>query len=188
MTIHTCFVDDDDRNKRPPRTRKPADRRCAFLPSDMRHFPHVSPRARRANSKFIGAAGEYFVDSLLMRHGIPVWTAPDMHPADRLIEVEGQAIRLQIKTISAPVNGVCAFLMQHGNARVGKGIRAYRHDAFDIAALVVLSHNAVKFVPNTARSFRLFEAELPDLVIDPLDSLEFCVSAHFQRGCCCCRC
>lgn len=144
----------------------------SVLPRDMRLYPHVSHDVRRANAKFIGAAGEYLVDSLLTRHGLTVWSAPDLHRADRLIDIHGRAVLLQIKTVTAPVNGVCIFPMVHGNSRTGNK-RAYAKDAFDIAALAVLSENVVKFVPNRGRSFHIDVAEFESLKADPIDSLEF---------------
>lgn len=181
MTTTTYFFNDDDGKGRRLRGRPSAVSPISPMPADMRNFPNVSRSTRRAHGKFIGAAGEYLVDSILTRYGLVPWTAPDLHRADRLIEVCGQAVLVQIKTISAPANGVCSFLMQHGNAHAGKGIRPYAEDAFNIAALVVLSHNAVKFVPNVARSFRLFDSELPDLVNDPVKSLEFSICACLRR-------
>jgi hypothetical protein len=142
------------------------------LPRDMRHYPHVSYDVRRANAKFIGAAGEYLVDSLLTRHGLTVWSAPDLHRADRMIEIHGRAVLLQIKTVTAPVNGVCIFPMVHGNSRAGNK-RPYDKGAFDIAALAVLSENVVKFVPNRGRSFHVDVTEFESLKADPIDSLEF---------------
>lgn len=153
--------------------------RSTVFPCEMRHFPHVWPSVRSDYAKFLGAAGESLVDSVLLRRGLPVWTAPDLHRADRLIEAEGFAIALQIKTVTMPVAGFCTFSMQRGNARAG-GVRPYGRDAFDIAALVVLSHNAVKFVPNTGRSFRVSEAELPDLQENPWASLEFSLRAALR--------
>lgn len=142
-----------------------------ILPRDMRHYPDVSHDVRRANAKFIGAAGEYLVDSLLTRHGLTVWSAPDLHCADRLIELYGRAVRIQIKTVTAPVEGICNFSMTCGNPRAG-GQKRYSTEAFDIAALVVISHNVVKFVPNRGRSFRISASEFADLADDPIVSLE----------------
>ena len=146
----------------------------------LRRFPDICHDVRSANAKFIGAAGEFLVDSILTRHGIRVWTAPDLHCADRLIDLARHSLLIQIKTVSSPSNGVCNFSMQHGNGRSGSQ-RPYSTDAFDIAALVVLSHNAVKFMPNFGRSFRIYEAELPALLADPIESLEFSVSAALRR-------
>jgi hypothetical protein len=145
------------------------------LPRDMRLYPHVSHDVRRANAKFIGASGEYLVDSLLTRHGLTVWSAPDLHRADRLIAIHGRAVLMQIKTVTAPVNGSCVFTMVHGNGRAGSQ-RPYARDAFDIAALAVLSENVVKFVPNRGRSFHVDVAEFESLKADPIDSLEFSLS------------
>lgn len=142
-----------------------------ILPRDMRRYPDVSHDVRRANAKFIGAAGEYLVDSLLTRHGLTVWSAPDLHCADRLIELYGRAVRIQIKTVTAPIEGTCNFSMTCGNPRAG-GQKRYTAEAFDIAALVVLSHNVVKFVPNRGRSFRISASEFADLAEDPIVSLE----------------
>lgn len=144
----------------------------SVLPRDMRRYPDVSHDVRRANAKFIGAAGEYLVDSLLTRHGLTVWSAPDLHCADRLIELFGRAVRIQVKTVSAPVGGLCNFSMTCGNPRAG-GQKRYALGAFDIAALVVLSHNVVKFVPNRGRSFRISTMEFAELAADPIDSLEY---------------
>ena len=143
----------------------------SVLPRDMRRYPDVSHDVRRANAKFIGAAGEYLVDSLLSRHGLTVWSAPDLHCADRLIELFGRAVRIQIKTVSAPVGGMCNFSMSCGNPRAG-GQKRYALGAFDIAALVVLSDNVVKFVPNRGRSFRISTTEFAKLAADPIGSLE----------------
>lgn len=147
----------------------------ALLPIDLRHFPYVPQCARRAKAKFVGAAGEFLVDSMLTRHGLTVWTAPDRHIADRLIDVGGRAVLIQIKTVTAPRAGRCVFQSSHGNYRAG-GVSAYRKTDFHIAALVVLSHNVVKFVPNQGRSFSVFESEFDALAADPVGSLELALS------------
>lgn len=147
----------------------------ALLPSDLRHFPNVPQCARRAKAKFIGAAGEFLVDSMLTRHGLTVWTAPDRHIADRLIDFGGRAVLIQIKTVTAPRAGRCVFQSSHGNHRAG-GVSAYSKGDFHIAALVVLSHNIVKFAPNNGRSFSVLEGEFGALADDPMDSLELALS------------
>lgn len=144
---------------------------CQLLPLALRNFPNVSHCARRANAKFIGAAGEYLVDSLLTRHGLTVWTAPDLDIADRLLNFDDRSVLIQIKTVTAPRDGRCTFQCTHGNYRAG-GVSAYNQKDFHIAALVVLSHNVVKFVPNRGRSFSVFVSEFEDLAADPLGSLE----------------
>lgn len=147
----------------------------ALLPVDLRHFPHVPQCARRAKAKFIGAAGEYLVDSVLTRHGLTVWTAPDLNVADRLIAFGGQAVLIQVKTVTAPRAGRCVFHSSHGNHRAG-GVSAYGKGDFHISALAVLSHNVVKFVPNHGRSFSVLESEFDALATDPIDSLELALS------------
>ena len=147
---------------------------------ELRRFPNICPNVRSANAKFIGAAGEYLVDSILARHGLRVWTAPDLHCADRLIDLARHSLLIQVKAVTSLTHGIANFSMQHGNGRAGNQ-RLYSSDAFDIAALVVLSHNAVKFVPNLGRSFRIYEAELPTLLADPVESLEFSISTILQR-------
>ena len=181
MKTDPLFLQDFVGVVRPPKV--PVRNRDVPLSFDMRQFPHVWPSVRSAHAKFLGAAGEYLVDSVLVRRGLPVWTAPDLHHADRLVEVDGLAISLQIKTVTMPVDGFCSFSMQRGNARAG-GVRPYGRDAFDIAVLVVLSHNAVKFVPNMGRSFRVWEEELPDLHENPWASLEFSIQAALRLRTC----
>jgi hypothetical protein len=147
----------------------------ALLPADLRHFPNVPQCARRAKAKFIGAAGEFLVDSMLTRHGLTVWTAADRNIADRLIDFGGRAVLIQIKTVTAPRAGRCTFQSSHGNHRAG-GVSAYRKGDFHIAALAILSHNVVKFVPNHGRSFSVLESEFAELAADPMDSLELALS------------
>ncbi|WP_143710492.1 hypothetical protein [Tabrizicola sp. TH137] len=151
-----------------------------IIRGQLRGFPEICHSVRSANAKFIGAAGEFLVDSVLTRHGLRVWTAPDLHCADRLLDLSGHALLLQIKTITAPTDGVCSFSMQRGNGRTG-GQRPYSANAFDIAALVILSHNAVKFMPNFGRSFRILESELPALIADPIESLEVSISTVLRK-------
>jgi hypothetical protein len=155
--------------------------RCGHrLPMDLRHFPNVPQCRRRAKAKFIGAAGEYLVDSVLTRAGLTVWTAADLDIADRLLNIAGRAVLIQIKTVTAPRDGRCTFQNTHGNAR-GGGVFAYGEKDFHIAALAVLSHNAVKFVPNLGRSFSVLESELEELAADPIDSLEV-ATAHIAKA------
>lgn len=144
---------------------------CQLLPPALRNFPNVSHCARRAKAKFIGAAGEYLVDSLLTRHGLTVWTAPDLDIADRLLNFGDSSVLIQIKTVTAPRDGRCTFQSTHGNFRAGTTC-AYGQKDFHIAALVVLSRNVVKFAPNRACSFSVFESEFAKLAADPLESLE----------------
>jgi hypothetical protein len=155
--------------------------RCGqVLPMDLRCSPNVPQRALRAKSKFIGAAGEYLVDSVLTRCGLTVWTAADLDIADRLLNIGGRAVLIQIKTVTAPRDGRCTFQNTHGNARSG-GVFAYGEKDFQIAALAVLSHNAVKFVPNLGRSFSVLESELEELAADPIDSLQVAM-AHIAKA------
>ncbi|WP_434622444.1 hypothetical protein [Tabrizicola sp. M-4] len=155
--------------------------RCGqLLPMDLRHFPDVPQCTRRAKAKFIGAAGEYLVDSVLTRAGLTVWTAADLDIADRLLNIAGTAVLIQVKTVTAPRHGRCTFQNTHGNARAG-GVFAYGEKDFHIAALAVLSHNVVKFVPNLGRSFSVLESELEDLAADPIDSLEVAI-AHIVKA------
>jgi hypothetical protein len=154
--------------------------RCGkVLPMDLRYSPNSPQRALRTKSKFIGAAGEYLVDSVLTRCGLTVWTAADLDIADRLLNIGGRAVLIQIKTVTAPRDGRCTFQNTHGNAR-GGGVFAYGEKDFHIAALAVLSHNAVKFVPNLGRSFSVLESELEELAADPIDSLQVAM-AHIAK-------
>lgn len=178
MTDFSFF--DDDNYRKPSATNDGS--YGHLLPIELRHFPNVPQCARRAKAKFIGAAGEYLVDSVLTRHGFTVWSAPDLNVADRLIAIGGKAVLIQIKTVTAPRDGRCTFQNTHGNFRAG-GVYAYAQKDFHIAALVVLSHNVVKFAPNGGRSFSVLESEFAELATDPIDSLELSLAqiAHIRR-------
>ena len=56
--------------------------------------------------------------------------------------------------------------------RAPSGRRPYGRDAFDIAALVVLAENVVKFVPNIADSYTIRARDIGSLCICPMRSLD----------------
>ena len=143
-----------------------------LLDHKLTHFPNVAGKIRRQYAKMIGSAGEALTDSLLLRHGIKAWSSGESDHTDRVIEVRGKHLKLQIKTTTCMLSNAYRFSMQHGYHRSPSGRRSYDPDSFDIAVLVILPENVVKFMPNCAHSFTVYSGEIARLRADPMRSLE----------------
>ncbi len=140
-------------------------------------YPNVSPHVRSVHGKIIGRAGEEFVSSILCRLGLEVFPASDDQPFDRLARfvlddgVTIRDVRIQIKTVTAAKNGVFTFNMQQGYRGSPQGRRHYGADAYDIAALVILPHNAVRFTAQKRNTHTVRVAEIRHLAAFPQRTL-----------------
>lgn len=139
---------------------------------DLHDFPNLSRDTLTRNAKWFGLAGEYFVDSILLRFGIYTSDLPEMLPADRIVYHAGCNLRLQIKTACRPRNGYFHFNLVKGYHRSPVGVRHYDPNDFDVVALVALSANAVKFTSERHQAHRIALSELQSLRAAPCRSLE----------------
>lgn len=53
--------------------------------NDIRDFPNLSRDTMTRYGKWFGLAGEFFVDSILLRFGIYTSQLPEVLPADRIV-------------------------------------------------------------------------------------------------------
>jgi len=152
--------------------RHPAPRADARVPlTELHAFPDISTAAKTHHAKRFGSAAEILCDSLLMRLGIDSHPSQEFQPYDRLIYLDDRPLRLQIKVRLSAENNAFWFKVAHGNPRHASGVRGYRHDAFDLLALVILHHNVVKFSACKAAQQQIALSEIPRLRDHPFESL-----------------
>jgi hypothetical protein len=143
----------------------------------LANYPHVSGRLRSVEAKRIGRAGEALVDSTLQRYGFECFEAPEDAPFDRIVGLRDahEEFRLlgtmQVKTTTEAADGFYRFRMSCGFHRSPQGRRSYGAEAFNIAALVILPHNAVFFTAEKAEMHRIAVPELAGLIARPQASL-----------------
>lgn len=140
--------------------------------NDIRDFPNLSRDTMTRNAKWFGLAGEFFVDSILLRFGIYTSQLPEVLPADRIVYHPRADLRMQIKTCCRARDGYFHFNLSRGYHRSPTGVKPYETDDFDLVALVALSENAVKFTADRHGSQRIAIAEIETLRADPCASLE----------------
>ena len=139
---------------------------------DLAAYPDVTSQAVCRRARLIGMAGEALVDSILLRHGLLPSPLPDGASADRMIPLARRSLRLQIKTRTRASARGFAFRMQKGYRGSPGGCRAYDADDFDIAALVALPLNIVRFTAERGPSLFLSLKDVASLRLDPLASLD----------------
>ncbi|ASP21260.1 hypothetical protein ANTHELSMS3_02598 [Antarctobacter heliothermus] len=158
--------------------RDPAPRADALVPlTELHAFPDISTAAKTHHAKRFGSAAELLCDSLLMRLGIDSHPSPEFQAFDRLIYLNDRPLRLQIKVRLSAENNAFWFKVAHGNPRHASGVRGYRHDAFDLLALVILHHNVVKFSASKASQQQIALSEIPRLRNHPFESLRSAFNA-----------
>jgi hypothetical protein len=140
--------------------------------NDIRDFPNLSRDAMSRNAKWFGLAGEYLVDSILLRFGIYTSQLPEMLPADRIVYHPAADLRLQIKTCCRARGGHFHYYLTKGYHGSPTGVKPYETNDFDLVALVALSENAVKFTADRQGSQRIAISEIETLRADPCASLE----------------
>lgn len=140
---------------------------------DIRGFPDLPRNTLTRNAKWFGLAGEYLVDSILLRFKIYTSHLPEMLPADRIVHLpDGNNLRLQVKTCCRPRNGYFHFTLAKGYHRSPTGVKRYEDSDFDLVALVALSENAIKFTADRHQSQKVALDEIHALRADPCASLE----------------
>lgn len=147
---------------------------------DLESYPDVAPEALSRHARAIGAAGEAFVDSLLLRHGLVPAVLQDGLPTDRLIQLPGGVLRLQIKTRTRPGTSGFLFRMARGYRGNPAGRRPYDVSDYDIAALVMLPLNLVYFTSEKGPQHLVTFAEIRRLQKTPLASLDAALRAFFS--------
>ena len=118
--------------------------------SDLATYPHVATSVLSRRAKQIGRAGELLVLSVLTRLGERCYAAGDDEAFDVLLLRCEAALRLQVKTTTYPTAGGYRFRMRRGYRGNPDGVRGYSPGDYDIAALVILTHDAVFFTARCA--------------------------------------
>lgn len=122
----------------------------ATPPATLWSYPDCAALTLQQNAKAIGHAGELLVDSVLARIGLHSSSVSEGLPYDRLLLINGDGIRIQVKTTTNAHAGAFRFSATQGYHRSPTGVRPYTEDAFDVLALVVLPENAVFFTASKA--------------------------------------
>lgn len=130
-------------------------------------YPNCAALTLKQNAKALGHAGELFVDSVFARLGLHASTVSEGLPYDRLLLVDGEGIRVQVKTTTNTQSGAFRFTATQGYHRSPAGVRPYAEDAFDILALVALPENAVFFTTSKALTHGIPVAQVPMLRARP---------------------
>lgn len=147
---------------------------------DLHRYPDVAADKISRHARVIGLAGEAFVDSLLLRHGLVPAPLPEGLSADRLVQTPGGVARLQIKTCTQASPAGYAFRMQKGYRGSPAGRREYASGDYDIAALVVLPRNAVFFTHQHVSTYLVRHDDIPRLLRDPMGSFEVALSGFLD--------
>ena len=113
--------------------------------ADLSTYPHVDPMVLQTQAKEIGRAGELLAHSVLIRLGEQCYTAGEEAAFDLLLMRPEAALRVQVKTTTNARDGVYRFRMQKGYRGNPAGVRLYAPGDYDLAALVILPHDAVLF-------------------------------------------
>lgn len=142
------------------------------------NYPDVDGADRSLHAKAIGRAGECLLDSLLVRLGFESLAVGENRGYDRVIGLDipdacvlTLLARVQVKAATTATNGYYRFSMSCGYRGSPQGRRANADDAFDIAALVILAHNAVYFSAEKRGVHEIPVSAVPQLIAHPQDSL-----------------
>ena len=146
-------------------SRRPGDDR------DLANYPHIATSVLSRRAKEIGRAGELLVLSVLTRLGERSYAAGEYEPFDVLLLHMEVALRMQVKTTTFPTGGSYQFRMRKGYRGNPDGVRAYAPDDYDIAALVILPHDAVFFTARRASTHLIPCSRVPALRQAPGESL-----------------
>lgn len=139
---------------------------------DMRTYPNVEPNIISRNARAVGQAGENLVDSMTTRHGLVLARVPDGLSTDRLLQLPGRALTVQIKTRTKPVKHSYVFAMRKGYRRSPAGQRAYAAGEVDLAACVILPLNFVYFCAAKTSRIRVNSEQIRRFQATPLASLD----------------
>jgi hypothetical protein len=141
-------------------------------------YPFVEGQVRSANAKAIGRAGEVLVDSTLIRLGFESFAPGEDQGYDRVIGLNDPLActlrllaRVQVKTTTCLSGDAYSFPMSCGYRGSPQGRRGYGEDAFDIAALVILRHNAIFFTAEKRPTHVIPRALVPMLRDKPQSTL-----------------
>ncbi len=113
--------------------------------ANLSTYPHVDPLVLQTQAKEIGRAGELLAHSVLTRLGAQCYAAGEEAAFDLLLMRPEAALRVQVKTTTNARDGVYRFRMQKGYRGNPSGVRLYAPGDYDLAALVILPHDAVMF-------------------------------------------
>ena len=122
-----------------------ADRFPPGAAGELAGYPRVAPPVLSRHAKEIGRAGELLVQSALTRLGERCYVAGEDASFDLLLMRAEAALRMQVKTTTNPTTRGYRFQMQRGYRGSPDGVRGYAPEDYDLAALVILPHDAVFF-------------------------------------------
>src|SRR6056297_835617 len=138
---------------------------------DMMDYPDLAGDVLCERAKELGLAGEFFVDSILTRLGVPFAQFGEHSAFDRLIWIGGRCLRMQIKSRHRMSGTGYHFEIRKGYQRGPIGTRPYDRGDFDLLALVGLPHDVVRFTSDWRLSHRITTSEIPQLRARPGASL-----------------
>lgn len=134
---------------------------------DMMDYPELAGDVLCERAKELGLAGEFFVDSILTRLGVPFAHFGEHSAFDRVIWVCGRCLRVQIKSRHRMSGTGYHFEIRKGYQRGPIGTRPYDRGDFDLLALVGLPHDVVRFTCEWRQQHRIAAAEIPGLRARP---------------------
>lgn len=134
-------------------------------------FPHIGGSARSEAATILGDAGELLTMSEVRRLGFEANQTQGGHSHDIRAAWKRSTWRIQVKTVSFPVNGYYMVNLQKGYRNSPQGRRDYEEDAFDMVAIVILPLNVVIFTCRRDPQIRISVAEVMFAQSHPGNSL-----------------
>jgi hypothetical protein len=140
--------------------------------ADLHRFPAVQSEALQVHGKAIGLAAEHLIDSLLIRRGEIVLSAPESEHFDRVLLRDSRSVKIQIKARARDRGGRYTFRVARGFHGSASGSKDYIPGDFDIIALAALDMNAVYFTTERRKYYSLTSRQFRGLASSPYESLD----------------
>lgn len=137
----------------------------------LRGYPDVEASVVCQEAQRMGAAGELFFRSCLTGLGFDLLDFPVASAADVGILLGDRCVRVQIKTVVRPRNGAYQVSFTRGYRNTGTGVYDYSPGDYDLGAAVLLTDQAIVYLPPTKRSSRITVDSIPDLHRTHTDNL-----------------
>ncbi len=121
----------------------------------LRDYPAVDAPVVCREAQRLGEAGELFFRSSLTGLGFDLLDFPVASAADVGILLGDRCVRVQIKTVVRPAKGAYQTSFTRGYRNTGTGVYDYSPGDYDIGAAVLMSDQAIVYLPPTKRSVRI---------------------------------
>lgn len=118
-------------------------------------FPFVSGPERSREAKKLGFTGELLTLAEVTLHGFEAYATAESYGFDIRVVWHGLSWRIQVKTVSLPVNGFYTVNLERGYRNSPQGRRGYDPDAFDMVAVVILELRTVIFTRQRGPQIRI---------------------------------